>query len=112
MGKRKGCFGFCRALLTQFIYPAGSFYHLCSSKCDVRDENVLICDELGCYSFVALGHEEDNASYLYLYLLSVSGKLLVSDFGSSKQPFYSALASAVLSHTGVLCPQKSQQCAM
>lgn len=59
---------------------------------------------LGCYSRVALGHGEDNANYLYLYLLSVGGKLLVNDSGSSEQTVYSAAASAVLSHTGALCP--------
>lgn len=78
--------------------------HLSSSKCDLRDESVLVCPELGRYSSVALEPEEDNANYLYLYLWSVCGKLLVNDSGSSKRTAYSAVASAVLSHTGALCP--------
>lgn len=68
--------------------------------------------ELRCYSSVALGHGGDNANHLYLYLWSVCGKLLVNDSGSSKQTVYSAVSSAVLSHTGALCPQKSQLCVM
>lgn len=50
------------------------------------------------------GHGGDNANHLYLYLWSVCGKLLVNDWKQG----YSAEASAVLSHTGALCPKKLQ----
>lgn len=53
---------------------------------------------------VAPGRGEENANYLYLYLWSVCGKLLANDSGRSRQTVYSVEASAVLSHTGALCP--------